>query len=153
MCSEAVPANVPRLKTKLTFIFNHMTTMSYCLNVLSLHSGGCSQASVGTKHQSCSCSLTTWMEPSWFESLRQTEVRGLLFISSIWTAASVCAMSYYILTSFSLLQKQCLHFLGSIDLWVRQLKWFDLHKNIWYYGLEKMRNVYQCLQIENSRAV
>lgn len=47
-----------------------------CIFLNYYYAGGCSKASAGTKQWSCSCVLITRMEPSWFESQRQAEVRG-----------------------------------------------------------------------------
>lgn len=61
-------------------------------SVFSLYSvsGGCSQASPGTKRWSCWCCLLTRLEPSWSESRRQAEVRGSLlpFSLSFWYSTS-----------------------------------------------------------------
>lgn len=54
----------------------HLLWMSHASSAVC--SGGCSQASAGTKPWSSSCNPITRMDPSWSVSQRQSEVRGFL---------------------------------------------------------------------------
>lgn len=89
MCSDTVTVGFPDLKTTWRYCFFvsfclHESTLFYCpthLNVTyctssALSSGGCSQASAGTKPWSCSCNPITRTDPSWSVSQRRSEVRS-----------------------------------------------------------------------------
>lgn len=78
-------------KKKFIFFLLYMTTLSSCLHICPLCAGGCSQASAGTKQQSCSCSQVTTMEPSWSESQRQTEVWELfpVFVINLFSTTTI----------------------------------------------------------------